>query len=151
MNSVSHISVSRQVQGSAPSAALAEQLYVFFPFVLSNTYECQFSLAKCITAASDTNGAAVTLQACTGSASQKWTFPGDSTVRVFGNKCLDVKDGLNKDGTQLQIWTCSANNANQKWWYNKWDNSLDWQGTGKCIDLPGGRLDNGNRVRGICL
>jgi hypothetical protein len=36
---------------------------------------------------------------------------------VFGNKCLDVPEGRFVDGTKLQIWTCSTNNANQKWGY----------------------------------
>ncbi|RXW14830.1 hypothetical protein EST38_g11023 [Candolleomyces aberdarensis] len=101
---------------------------------------------KCLTAASDSNGAQVTIQTCTGAAAQKWTFTG-GTVRVFSNKCLDVTDGLNKDGTKLQVWTCSANNANQQWYYNKWDNLLSWTGKGKCVDVPEGNLSDGNRLQ----
>jgi hypothetical protein len=72
--------------------------------------------AKCLTAASNSDAAIVTIQPCTGSASQKWTF-GGGVVKVFGNKCLDVPEGRLVDGTKLQIWTCSTNNANQKWGY----------------------------------
>ena len=72
---------------------------------------------KCLTASSNSDGAAVTLQGCTGAAAQKWIFTG-TTVTVFGNKCLDVTDGKNSDGTKLQIWTCSTNNANQQWQYS---------------------------------
>jgi hypothetical protein len=43
-----------------------------------------------MTAASNTDGAAVSIQACTGAASQQWSFK-SGQVQVFGNKCLDVK------------------------------------------------------------
>ncbi|KAH6901245.1 macrophage activating glycoprotein [Coprinopsis sp. MPI-PUGE-AT-0042] len=91
---------------------------------------------KCLTAASNTDGAWVTLQTCTGAASQKWVFAA-GTVRVFGNKCLDVSDGLNVDGTKLQIWGCGPD--------NNWDNVLEWEGRGKCIDVSDGSDADGNR------
>lgn len=101
---------------------------------------------KCLTVQSNTDGAAVTLQTCTGSANQKWTFTG-GTVRAFGGKCLDVKDGANKDGTRLQVWGCGpANNANQKWNYNKWDNTLEWYTKGKCMDVVDGQQADGTQV-----
>ncbi|TFK18779.1 macrofage activating glyco protein [Coprinopsis marcescibilis] len=104
---------------------------------------------KCLTASSNQDGAWVVLQTCTGAASQKWTFTG-GTVRAFGNKCLDVTDGLDNDGTKLQIWTCSDinnPNPNQGWWYNKWDNTLDWTGRGKCIDVTDGSQADGTRIQ----
>ncbi|KAH9481838.1 hypothetical protein JR316_0006368 [Psilocybe cubensis] len=102
--------------------------------------------AKCITAASNTDGAAVTIQTCTGSPSQQWTFSG-GTVRVFDNKCLDVTNGTTVDGTKMQIWTCTSNNANQQFVYTTWDNSLAWANKGKCIDLPGGSTADGTRIQ----
>lgn len=74
--------------------------------------------AICLTAASNTDGAAVTIQPCTGATSQKWQFVGNGQVQVFGNKCLDVTDGVNANAVKMQIWTCSTNNANQQWDYN---------------------------------
>jgi hypothetical protein len=74
--------------------------------------------AKCLTAASNTDGAKVTIQPCTNAASQKWTFSGGGQVKAYGNKCLDVTSGKNADGTKMQIWTCSTNNPNQSWDYN---------------------------------
>lgn len=71
---------------------------------------------KCLTAANNANGAAVTLQPCTGADSQKWTFTG-GVVQVFGSKCLDVTDGVNADGTKLQIWDCNNGDANQQFYY----------------------------------
>ena len=73
---------------------------------------------KCLTAASNNDGAWVTIQPCTGSVSQKWTFTG-GVVQVFGNKCLDVTDGVNADGSKIQISTCLSQNPSQQWYYDK--------------------------------
>ena len=70
-----------------------------------------------MTAASNADGAPVTLQQCTGAPSQKWVFENGS-VKVYGNKCLDVSGGANADGTKLQIWTCTPGNQNQQWSYD---------------------------------
>ncbi|EAU85085.2 macrofage activating glycoprotein [Coprinopsis cinerea okayama7 len=94
--------------------------------------------AKCLTASSNSDGAPVVIATCVagGSPSQKWVFSG-GTVRVHGNKCLDVTDGVDQDGTKLQIWTCSATgNSNQQWYYSKWDNTLAWTGKGNTGYLP---------------
>ncbi|KAL5507691.1 hypothetical protein ACEPAH_5309 [Sanghuangporus vaninii] len=99
---------------------------------------------KCLTAASNSNGAQVSIQACTGADAQQWTFDGGS-VKLFGNsKCLDVIDGVNADGTKLQIWDCSNNgNANQQFYYTG-DFRLAWTDHGKCVDLTDGNLSDGN-------
>ena len=103
-----------------------------------------------MTAASNADGAAVTLQTCTGADAQKWTFE-DGSVKVFGSKCLDVVNGQNVDGTKLQIWTCSTNkDPNQQFFYTG-DYRLSWTNHGKCTDLPGGSLTDGNRVNTCCF
>lgn len=103
---------------------------LLLPFVLAATVTAQTpaylspvllepgnNSGKCLTAASNTNGAAVTLQTCTGADAQRWTFAGGQ-VQLFGGKCLDVTDGANVDGTKLQIWDCSTNgNVNQQFYY----------------------------------
>lgn len=100
---------------------------------------------KCLTAASNTDGAIVTIQACTGATSQQWTFTGGS-VKIFSNtKCLDVTSGSTANGNKLQIWTCSTNNnPNQQFWYTG-DNHLSWTNHGKCVDLTDGSQADGNR------
>ncbi|KAJ7765851.1 carbohydrate-binding module family 13 protein [Mycena maculata] len=98
---------------------------------------------KCLTAASNTNGAIVTIQTCTGSSSQVWTFTGGS-VTVFGTKCLDATNGATTNGNKLQIWTCSKNNANQQWWYTG-DYHLAWTNHGKCLDLTNSNQADGTR------
>lgn len=104
---------------------------------------------KCLTAASNTDGATITIQTCTNSANQQWTFTG-GTVRAFGSKCLDVTNGNTTDGTKLQVWTCTANNANQQWFYTT-DNRLAWTNHGKCTDLTSGSLVDGTPVSLIFL
>ncbi|KJA25073.1 carbohydrate-binding module family 13 protein [Hypholoma sublateritium FD-334 SS-4] len=103
--------------------------------------------AICLTAASNNDGAAVTIQPCTGSTAQKWTFAGNGQVTVYGNKCLDVTDGKNADGTKMQIWTCSTNNPNQKWDYNVWANTITWFNKGKCLDLTDASQASGNKIQ----
>ncbi|KAF8531130.1 carbohydrate-binding module family 13 protein [Gautieria morchelliformis] len=104
------------------------------------------SAGKCMTAVSNTDGAAVTLQTCTGADSQKWTFDSGS-VKVFGSKCLDVVGGQNVDGTKLQIWTCSTNqDPNQQFFYTG-NYRLAWSNHGKCTDLSNGSLNDGNQLQ----
>ncbi|PFH48480.1 carbohydrate-binding module family 13 protein [Amanita thiersii Skay4041] len=102
---------------------------------------------KCLTAASNSNGAGVTLQGCTGAESQHWEFTGGRIV-VFGNKCLDVPGGNAADGTKLQIYTCADGNQNQQWYYTWWDNHISWTpNRGKCLDLSAGSTADGNHVQ----
>ncbi|KAJ7266584.1 carbohydrate-binding module family 13 protein [Mycena rebaudengoi] len=100
---------------------------------------------KCLTAASNTDGAVVTIQSCTGADSQKWTF-NDGSVKVYGtSKCLDVTGGSTTNGNKLQIWTCSTNhNPNQQWYYTG-DHHLSWTNHGKCVDLTDGNQADGTR------
>jgi hypothetical protein len=102
------------------------------------------SAAKCLKVNNE-NGAPVTLQACTGNTNQLWTFEGGS-IKIFGTKCLDVKDGGTANGTPLQIYDCTAGNKNQQFTYTKFgDNHIAWTNSaGKCLDLTGGSLSNGN-------
>ncbi|KAG5643085.1 hypothetical protein DXG03_001580 [Asterophora parasitica] len=109
------------------------------------TLEPGLTVGKCLNAATNTDGAIVTIETCTYSANQKWTFSG-GTVKIFSNKCLDVTGGSTADGTKLQIWTCSANNANQQFAYTR-DNRLAWTNRGKCVDLSSGNKASGTRIQ----
>lgn len=118
---------------------------------------------NCWTAASNTDGAAVTLQKCNGlgNAAQSWTFSAGApdgegagtvgTITIFGNKCLDVTNGVNQSGTKLQIFGCSTANKNQQWQLiDQGDNiaqSVQWVGSTRCVDLTGGVQANGTPVR----
>ncbi|KAF8071514.1 carbohydrate-binding module family 13 protein [Lyophyllum atratum] len=115
------------------------------PFKGALTLEPGITIGKCLTAASNTDGAFVTIETCTYAANQEWTFSG-GTIKVFGTKCLDVPEGSTVDGTKMQIWTCSTNNANQKFGYTG-DNRIGWVNKGKCLDLSGGNTAAGTRVQ----
>jgi len=132
------------VSGVALLAALASAQSTP-PFRGALLIQPGLSSAKCLTAASNSDGAPVTIQACTNAAAQKWTFTGGS-VHIFDNKCLDVVGGSTTDGTKLQIWTCTSNNPNQQFSYTG-DNRLSWTNHGKCMDLNGGSLADGNRIQ----
>ncbi|KAF5379825.1 hypothetical protein D9615_005796 [Tricholomella constricta] len=122
-------------------AASAQQVP---PFKGEVTLEPGLTIGKCMTAASNTDGAVVTIEPCTYSANQKWTFTGGG-VQIFGTKCLDVPSGSTVDGTKLQIWSCTGNNPNQQFSYTR-DNRLAWKNKGKCVDLPSGNQASGTRI-----
>ncbi|KDR78590.1 hypothetical protein GALMADRAFT_244033 [Galerina marginata CBS 339.88] len=130
---VAFASVAASVNAQAP------------PFIGQLLLEPGLTSSQCMTAASNADGAIVTIQPCNNAASQKWTFTG-GVVQIFGNKCLDVTQGKNADGTKMQIWTCSTNNANQKFGYTR-DNRLYWAGSNKCVDLTSGSQAAGNRIQ----
>ncbi|KAJ7089587.1 ricin B lectin domain-containing protein [Mycena epipterygia] len=99
--------------------------------------------AKCLTAASNTDGAAVEIEDCVsgGSASQNWTIPeSDLTLQIFGDKCLDVTGGAAANGTPLQIWTCTEGNTNQFWSLS--ESMIRWEAS--CLDLTDGSATDGN-------
>lgn len=119
---------------------------------------------NCWEAATNTNGAAVTLQPCViGLDSQTWTFTagspsvegtngagGTGSISVFGNMCLDVTNGVNESGTRLQIYDCTEGDANQMWQASTISNGLQtvsWVGSTRCIDLTGGTQTADTPVR----
>ncbi|KAJ7915240.1 ricin B lectin domain-containing protein [Mycena leptocephala] len=108
----------------------------------------------CLTASSNADGAPVIVQDCpvgaAPSTSNTWVAaagvgkPG--ALKIFGDKCLDVKDGVNADGTKLQIWTCAAGNTNQQWISAGSPGSpqIVWAGKNKCVDVTNHNVTNGN-------
>ncbi|MFD9075763.1 ricin-type beta-trefoil lectin domain protein, partial [Streptomyces lasiicapitis] len=56
------------------------------------------------------NGTPVQIWDCNGSDAQKWTLPGDGTVRALG-KCLDVASSGTANGTLTQLWNCNGSGA----------------------------------------
>ncbi|KAJ7894188.1 hypothetical protein B0H14DRAFT_3426958 [Mycena olivaceomarginata] len=63
---------------------------------------------------SNANGAPVQIRDCDyrhGNPGQKWAF--NSSTMFQGDKCIDVKDGVNTS-VRLQTWTCVDGAANQQ-------------------------------------
>ncbi|KAK7031539.1 Glucooligosaccharide oxidase [Favolaschia claudopus] len=112
---------------------------------VATTIQPKSNIAKCLTPASNSDGAAVAIQDCaSGSASQNWSVSGGN-LKIFGNKCLDVPDGSTTNGKKLQIWTCASGNTNQAWTVS--GNSIQWTGHSLCLDLTDGSSSNGNVVQ----
>ncbi|KAJ6493311.1 ricin B lectin domain-containing protein [Mycena sanguinolenta] len=109
--------------------------------------------SECLVVASNTDGAAVTIKtACTNAtALNTWVFTeGEGAVgniQIFGDKCLDVTNGANVDGTKLQIWTCASGNTNQLWLPAGQDSTITWAGQNKCVDLTNGLVTDGNQIQ----
>ena len=120
----------------------------------------------CLTAADNADGAKVVIRKCAGTANQKWVFQNGGVV-VHNNKCLDVVEGVNQDGTKLQVWSCGTNpNANQRfnfdvssihgsldcvrnadrYQHQLWSKRLTWAGKNKCVELYNGNVTTGVRV-----
>ncbi|KAJ7778396.1 ricin B lectin domain-containing protein [Mycena metata] len=108
---------------------------------------------NCLIASSNTDGAAVVVGECgtNATALNSWVVPNGANspgpLQIFGDKCLDVTNGANADGTKLQIWTCATGNTNQLWVPTGSDNIITWSGTTKCIDVTNGDLTDGNQVQ----
>ncbi|MFD0332398.1 RICIN domain-containing protein [Streptomyces erythrogriseus] len=60
------------------------------------------------------NGTEATLWYCNGTASQQWTYDGQTLRNVASGRCLDVPGWNTTDGTRLVIWDCNGG-ANQSW------------------------------------
>jgi len=70
----------------------------------------------CMNARSSKDLAAVDTVACTGAATQVFTFNGDDNlVNKASGKCLDIYDGQDADGSPLILWPC-AGHGNQLWY-----------------------------------
>ncbi|MER6687278.1 RICIN domain-containing protein [Streptomyces olivaceoviridis] len=57
-------------------------------------------------------GAALEIWDCLGKASQRWTFPGDGTMRTLG-MCVQLAGGSTDDGTPLVLADCNGGRAQQ--------------------------------------
>ncbi|MGW0778173.1 lectin [Streptomyces sp. NPDC002835] len=111
----------------------------------SGTGEIRGVNGKCLDVADGgtADGTQVQLWSCNGSAAQRWTVPGDGTVRALG-KCLDVSGGGSADGTKIQLWTCNGTGAQK--WSAQADGSVRNPQSGKCLDAEGGTWNDGTWV-----
>ncbi|MFF4981268.1 PQQ-dependent sugar dehydrogenase [Streptomyces sp. NPDC001046] len=93
--------------------------------------------------AQSTDGTKVQLWTCNTSSAQKWTLPGDGTLRALG-KCLDISGAATADGTRIQLWTCNSTGAQT--WTPHTDGTLRNPQSGKCLDASGGTWNDGTPV-----
>ncbi|KAJ6451144.1 ricin B lectin domain-containing protein, partial [Mycena sanguinolenta] len=108
----------------------------------------------CLTASSNADGAPVIIQDCpvfdAPTASNTWVAVAGvgeaGALQIFGDKCLDVTDGVDENGTKLQIWTCTPGDTNQQWFSAGQPGTpqIVWAGKNKCVDVTNGDVTNGN-------
>ncbi|KAK7014253.1 ricin B lectin domain-containing protein [Favolaschia claudopus] len=105
----------------------------------------------CIAAAENKDGAPLIITDCDKEtpANLDWNLTffskqsaGPQQIKVFGDKCIDLKDGAKADGAKLQIWTCAGGNTNQQW-ISVTNSALQLSGTNQCIDLTDGKITAG--------
>jgi len=93
--------------------------------------------------AQTTDGTKVQIWTCNGSGAQKWSVPGDGTLRALG-KCLDIDNAQTTDGTKIQLWTCNGSGAQT--WAAQADGTVRNPQSGKCLDASGGTWNDGTAV-----
>ncbi|MEW2248677.1 lectin [Streptomyces sp. NPDC006975] len=102
---------------------------------------------KCLDVAggSTTNGTAVQLYDCNGTAAQSWTVAADGSIRALG-KCLDVTSGATADGAKVQLYDCNGTGA-QQWSYNASTGDVVNVPANKCLDVTDNTSANGTRTQ----
>jgi hypothetical protein len=96
---------------------------------------------KCVDVSnsSTADGTKVQLWTCNSTGAQRWTLPGDGTIRALG-KCLDVSGGGTTNGTVTQLWTCNGTGAQQ--WVAQ-SGGLRNPQSGRCLDAAGNSSADG--------
>ncbi|HEY6475150.1 MAG TPA: RICIN domain-containing protein, partial [Polyangia bacterium] len=77
---------------------------------------------KCVDANAAANGTTVHINACSGVASQDWTFTPQPTkdgafliqTSASGNRCLHVKNGVSTAGAGMETYDCNATSVYQR-------------------------------------
>jgi hypothetical protein len=94
---------------------------------------------------STTNGTQLDIETCSGATSQKFwvTYPHQPIAAPAG-KCVDVVGNNNGgNGTNVDIWDCLHEAADQDWLHNA-DQSLT--SLGRCLDIKGNSTASGTQV-----
>ncbi|MEV5411203.1 RICIN domain-containing protein [Thermopolyspora sp. NPDC052614] len=103
------------------------------PFVKSVHGVRLVSLAsnQCVDAGRGTDGTPLTLQPCSGAASQRWVFHQDGTIRSSSGLCMDVAMANTADGTTIQVANCNNGPAQR---FAIQDGRLQYPAASKCVD-----------------
>jgi parallel beta-helix repeat protein len=70
------------------------------------------------TAGTGQDGDRIVIQACNGSAAQKWTASTANEIRGLNGKCLDIVNASSTNGARLMLWNCYGSPS------QKWDNAV---------------------------
>lgn len=105
----------------------------------------QYQNGHCLQPASNSQGANVRQDLCTGASNQRFSFEpmGDGSYRIRHadtGLCVDVSGGSTGNGANLILWGCGGQN-NQRWTADETAAShlrLISRHSGKCVDVPNG-------------
>ncbi|HEX8869505.1 MAG TPA: RICIN domain-containing protein, partial [Lentzea sp.] len=92
--------------------------------------------------ANTANGTQTQITGCNGNDAQKWSRPGDGTIRALG-KCLDVNGAGTANGTVVQLWDCNGTAAQQ--WVVTGAQDIVNPNANKCLDTVGGSSADGTK------
>lgn len=99
----------------------------------------------CLAPSSATEGAELVLKPCDTASDIVFTLDGDELRNTETNMCIDVRDGNDRSGTLLQMWSCYGYNTNQRFDVN--GEEVKWVGRDRCLDLKDGLGQEGNEVQ----
>jgi hypothetical protein len=97
---------------------------------------------KCLTSASNSQGAGLVISACNGSDQQKWNIPANSphligldkiSFKSNASKCLDDPAGSTTDDTQPQVWDCNGQSPQAWSLLRRADGTLNISVLGLCL------------------
>jgi hypothetical protein len=105
---------------------------------------------RCAEPVNGYNGADVVLRTCNGSAAQAWARIGVGggyyymINQGYPNMCMDVRDGRDRDGTLIQIWSCT-NTDGMKWSFSSAGYPYDKikSKLGRCLDTYAAQSNEG--------
>lgn len=96
----------------------------------------------CVTSNGTTNGANLVLGKCESDAAV-WKYSDVNGKVKNGKQCMDVRDGIEIDGTLAQTWNCAVCNDHQSFdFISPTNNSifqLQWTFADYCLDLHEGK------------
>ncbi len=96
--------------------------------------------------ANATDGTALDIEACTGTASQKFFVSGGAPVNAPGGKCMDVQgnDRYGGFGFPVQLWDCQQTAVDQHWAHTS-ANTLET--LTRCLDIVNDATAVGSKVQ----
>ena len=126
------------VTAAVAGATVATLLAVTPPQMLLSAEEPRGPITgfagKCVDVAdgNPANGTIVQLYHCNGTEAQRWSNPGDGTLRAFG-KCLDIAGGSTAAGASVRLWDCNGGSG-QQWVFSAAQDIVN-PAADKCLDV----------------
>ena len=85
---------------------------------------------------------------CNSSIAQSWQLLPDGTLRIFGDKCMTVAGSAGRIGAKIELFTCAAGDASQRWRIVTHGSFVaEIENGGACLAVPGNNSPNGVQLR----